>query len=313
MDNPSKDTCEVGLIKCDEDYGCPAFFDPYASQHDDVLSGVVVFIIGITLMYISLFALVKVLQGIMLGSSTRIIQKATNVNGYIGIMIGAALTMLIQSSSVFTATMTPLAGVGVIQLEQVYPLMLGANIGTTLTGVLAALLNDANAMQVALSHVFFNVFGIFIFYPIPFMRNIVFAIARFNGRATRIWRGYPFVYILILFFVIPLVLLGVSTMFMQDSKALTTLAAIITVLIAIVLAWVYYFCKYQGGYDSCYKRIQKRQARSDAWNTLDEDMVWLKAKVKELSEHTGLPDEEAQETPATDDVKDDIKNDEEDA
>jgi hypothetical protein len=46
---------------------------------------------------------------------------------------------------------------------------------------------------------------------------------------------------------------------------------------------------------------------------IDEEMAWLKAKVKELSEHTGLPDEEAQETTVPENEKDAAKNDEEDA
>ena len=45
----------------------------------------------------------------------------------------------------------------------------------------------------------------------------------------------------------------------------------------------------------------KRQARRDALENIHKEMSWIKAKVKELSEHTGLPDNEAQETPAAKD------------
>merc|ERR1719229_661406 len=109
----------------------------------------------------------------LLGMSTRIINKAVNINGYLAIVIGAGLTVLVQSSSITTSTLTPLVGMGVIPLEDMLPLTLGANIGTTFTGLMAALVsNKIDALQVALAHLFFNITGIIIFYPIPFMRKI---------------------------------------------------------------------------------------------------------------------------------------------
>ena len=48
------------------------------------------------------------------------------------IVFGALVTFLVQSSSVFTATVTPLVGAGVLTLERAYPLTLGSNIGKNL-------------------------------------------------------------------------------------------------------------------------------------------------------------------------------------
>ena len=53
-------------------------------------------------------------------------------------LVGACLTVIVQSSSVFTSTLSPLAGAGLVSLERVYPLTLGSNIGTTTTSLLAA-------------------------------------------------------------------------------------------------------------------------------------------------------------------------------
>lgn len=53
---------------------------------------------------------------------------------YTAIAVGCAMTILVQSSSIFTSALTPLAGIGVISLERIYPLTLGSNIGTTTTG-----------------------------------------------------------------------------------------------------------------------------------------------------------------------------------
>merc|ERR1711936_778081 len=91
--------------------------------------------------------------------------------GYLAMMVGAAMTVLVQSSSVFTSTLTPLAGTGLVTLERVYPMTLGSNIGTTTTSVLAALASKGNeraALQIALVHLLFNLTGIAIFYrPAP--------------------------------------------------------------------------------------------------------------------------------------------------
>lgn len=54
--------------------------------------------------------------------------------GYLAILVGCFMTILVQSSSIFTSALTPLAGIGVISLERIYPLTLGSNIGTTTTG-----------------------------------------------------------------------------------------------------------------------------------------------------------------------------------
>ena len=84
------------------------------------------------------------------------------------------MTFIVQSSSVFTSTMTPLVGIGLLEIETCYPLFMGSNIGTTTTGLLAALATTGegfhNALEVSMVHFFFNIFGILLFYPIPFMR-----------------------------------------------------------------------------------------------------------------------------------------------
>ena len=96
--------------------------------------------------------------------------------GYVLIAIGAVMTFIVQSSSVFTSTLTPLVGIGMLEVETVYPLFLGSNIGTTTTGLLAALATEGggaylhDALLISFVHLFFNVAGILMFYPIPFMR-----------------------------------------------------------------------------------------------------------------------------------------------
>ena len=118
-EQPMYDECTVGLIACNKDRGdCPALFQAGATQVTDQTSGLVAFIVGITILFICLGGLVTVLQQMLLGASTRIIYKATDVNGYLAMLIGCALTIAVQSSSITTSTLTPLVGMGLVRLEQ---------------------------------------------------------------------------------------------------------------------------------------------------------------------------------------------------
>lgn len=287
---PTKSTCsQVGLIACDKTTDeCPAFFQVDATRNDDQISGITVFVIGLVILFICLFAMVTLLQKIFLQTSTRVIHKATNINGYLAILVGVGVTVLVQSSSITTSTFTPIVGLGVIQLEQMFPITLGANIGTTITALLAALLSTTDALQVALAHLFFNISGIIVWYPVPFMRNIPLNAARNLGKSTRIWRGFPLVYILVCFLLIPFILLGLSLLFTQDVKGLTVLGSLITVTLVVGILYTIYWFQRANGKERIISNMEGMQARRAAVRSLPEDMEFLKAKVKQLEEHAGL-------------------------
>jgi len=104
-------TCKTGLISCDKSTGdCPAFFDQDAGMQEDKVAGGVCFFISIFILFSCLIGLVAILQKLLLGVSTRIIYKATNVNGYVGMAIGCGITIIVQSSSITTSALTPLVG-----------------------------------------------------------------------------------------------------------------------------------------------------------------------------------------------------------
>jgi sodium-dependent phosphate cotransporter len=182
---------------------------------------------------------------------------------------------------------------GALRLEQMYPLTLGANIGTTVTAIMAAMVSSGTeALQVALAHLFFNVSGIIIWYPIPFMRRVPLFCARRLGKATRLWRGFPLVYIAVMFLLIPLIFLGISYMFTEDSKGMTTLASFIVVILALICAWLAYYCQYKGGKEKCVRCLERREYKRVTMLHLPEDMDYLKSKMAALIEHTGLPEDE---------------------
>uniref|UniRef100_A0A8C2IPS6 Sodium-dependent phosphate transport protein 2B n=1 Tax=Cyprinus carpio TaxID=7962 RepID=A0A8C2IPS6_CYPCA len=185
--------------------------------------------VGLILLALSLLALctcliliVKLLNSMLKGQVAVVIKKVLNtdfpfpfawVTGYIAILVGAGMTFIVQSSSVFTSAITPLVGIGVISLERAYPLTLGSNIGTTTTALLAALASPgetlANSLQISLCHFFFNISGILLWYPIPFTR-IPIRLAKALGNRTAKYRWFAALYLILCFFLFPLLVLGLS-------------------------------------------------------------------------------------------------------
>ena len=137
-----------------------------------------------------------------------------HATGYLAILIGALLTILVQSSSIFTSALTPLCGIGVITIERMYPLTLGSNIGTTFTSVLAALAQDGedleNSLRVSMCHLFFNISGILLWFPVPFMRKVPILMAKKLGDTTAKYRWFAILYLIIAFFVLPAFVFALS-------------------------------------------------------------------------------------------------------
>ena len=163
-----------------------------------------------------LFCIVYSLQIIIKGGAARVLKKVIGFNPYLNMLVGMGITIMVQSSSITTSTLTPIAAVGLISLEEMFPLTLGANIGTTLTGIMGATVatsNPGEAMQVALCHLFFNLFGILLWYPVPYMRNIPLNACRFLGRMTahpKYGQAFPLVYTATVFLIIPGICYGIA-------------------------------------------------------------------------------------------------------
>ncbi|XP_075050852.1 sodium-dependent phosphate transport protein 2B isoform X2 [Mixophyes fleayi] len=185
--------------------------------------------VGLILLALSLFVLcacliliVKLLNSMLKGQVSVVIKKIINTDfpfpfswltGYLAMLVGAGMTFIVQSSSVFTSAITPLIGIGVISIERAYPLTLGSNIGTTTTALLAALASPGetlqNSVQIALCHFFFNISGIIIWYPIPYMR-LPIRLAKGLGDKTAKYRWFAVVYLILCFFLLPLLVFGLS-------------------------------------------------------------------------------------------------------
>ncbi|XP_073908831.1 sodium-dependent phosphate transport protein 2C [Castor canadensis] len=188
----------------------------------DLAVGCILLAGSLLVLCVCLVLIVKLLNSVLRGRIAQAVRTVINadfpfpfawLSGYLAILVGAGLTFLLQSSSVFTAAIVPLMGVGVISLDRAYPLFLGSNIGTTTTALLAALASPADmllfAVQVALIHFFFNLAGILLWYMVPVLR-LPISLAKSFGNLTARYRWVAIVYLLLTFLLLPLAVFGLS-------------------------------------------------------------------------------------------------------
>ncbi|XP_031727830.1 solute carrier family 34 member 2a [Anarrhichthys ocellatus] len=210
----------------------------------DLAVGLILLALSLLVLCSCLILIVKLLNSMLKGQVAAVIKKILNtdfpfpfgwVTGYIAILVGAGMTFIVQSSSVFTSAITPLVGIGVISIERAYPLSLGSNIGTTTTAILAAMASPgdtlANALQIALVHFLFNISGILLWYPIPFTR-LPIRLAKSLGNITASYRWFAAVYIISFFFFLPLVVFSLS---LAGWQVLVGVGAPLVIMLIIIL------------------------------------------------------------------------------
>lgn len=178
------------------------------------VAGIILAVIGVTLIFVSITYVGKLLKQLMVGRAKEIMHTAIGRGPVSGITSGTLVTVLVQSSSTTTSLMVPLAGSGSFTLKQIYPFTLGANIGTCITALLAATAVSGNvqaALTIAMIHLTYNVLGVLVIYGIPFLRDIPPNLATWLGKLASDKKAYALAYILGVFFVLPLVCVGISS------------------------------------------------------------------------------------------------------
>jgi len=238
----------------------------------DLGAGIVGLILSLLLLSGGLICLCLTLKKIFMSTAKRLIKYAIEVNDYLALVIGLGITLIVQSSSVCTSALTPLAGIGVLPLEKMLPLSLGANIGTTCTALIASLVSlKFGAIQIALVHLFFNIFGVLLWFPVPVMRRIPLAISRTLGTYASYFRSFPPMYILVMFLITPGILLGAS-----EAVKANVGGGVVFVLFLIFWIGLFLFAWLKGlplnkpplfdGTPLCYKVLSEEQREEAAKN-----------------------------------------------
>ncbi|MGB0524214.1 MAG: Na/Pi symporter [Flammeovirgaceae bacterium] len=167
-------------------------------------------ILAILLLFVSLKLFSKLINEILIGDFRNKVQRYFFGNPFQSLVWGTIITGGVQSSSITSSLIVPLVAQNKVQLKNAFGFLMGSNLGTTATALLAALFNSEAAVSLALAHVMFNLIGILLFFPIPSVRNFPIYIARLLGYATCRSRVIGFVYFLFTFFGLPFLLIYFS-------------------------------------------------------------------------------------------------------
>jgi sodium-dependent phosphate cotransporter len=169
--------------------------------------GLAMVVIGILIILVSVTSLGKVVRKVMVGRAKDILHNAIGRGPIAGITSGTVVTVMVQSSSTTTSLMIPLAGSGVFTTKQIYPFTLGANIGTTITALLAATAISGAASEVALTialvHFLFNVFAVVVIFGLPFLRDLPIIAADKLARIGSENKFIALLYVIGGFFILP--------------------------------------------------------------------------------------------------------------
>jgi sodium-dependent phosphate cotransporter len=175
----------------------------------DSQTGQAIILIGVSVafIYLALVLVVRVMRSVMESQVERFVTRALGSNVLLSLLLGAVATVMVQSSSITTALLVPIAGAGLITVREAFPITVGANIGTTVTALLASLaLSGENAqagLTIALVHLLFNISGTLIVVPIPQMRRIPVEGARWLAETAARSRRWALLYVLIIFYLLP--------------------------------------------------------------------------------------------------------------
>ncbi|MBW3562498.1 MAG: Na/Pi symporter [Actinobacteria bacterium] len=172
----------------------------------DVVTGVTLLALGLAFILVALTFITRNMRTLVAGTLERAMNRIiASGGGSVGMVIGLAVTVAVQSSSITTSILVPIVAAGVLTLRNAYPITLGANVGTTVTALIASLAVDSpEGLTIALVHTLFNISGIAVLYGIPGLRFLPVRLAKALARTAVTNRSAVVGYVVGAFVVIPL-------------------------------------------------------------------------------------------------------------
>ncbi|WP_338790377.1 Na/Pi symporter [Bernardetia sp. Wsw4-3y2] len=164
---------------------------------------ILILIFAILCLFLAIRLFINLLKEQMIGKQRQQMHELFFGSTWKSFVWGFITTAAIQSSSVTTSLVVPLVATRKVNIQKAFPFIVGANIGTTLTTLLAALFKSEAAVTIALVHILFNLIGAIIFLVIPFMRRIPIFLSQRLGMAAMNNRSSALAYLLVVFFVLP--------------------------------------------------------------------------------------------------------------
>lgn len=167
---------------------------------------VVTLAVGLALIFAALTLITRNMRSLVQGSVERALNRIVGRGGgSIGIVVGILVTVAVQSSSITTSILVPLVAAGLLTARSAYPITLGANVGTTVTALIASqAVTQPAGLTIALVHTLFNVTAITVMFPFRPIRELPVRLAERFASVAVDHRSLVFVYLFGLFLVLPL-------------------------------------------------------------------------------------------------------------
>jgi solute carrier family 34 (sodium-dependent phosphate cotransporter) len=162
--------------------------------------------IGLLLIFMALAMITRNMRRLVAGGVERAMNRIIGRGGgAIGILVGIGVTVAVQSSTITTSILVPLVAAGILTLPSAYPITVGANIGTTITALIASLaVLRPEGLTIALVHTLFNIAALLIIFPVRRLRLLPVHLAEMLAAFATRRHTAVFAYIVGLFIVLPL-------------------------------------------------------------------------------------------------------------
>lgn len=170
-------------------------------------AGIAMMVLAAILILVSLATIVQVMSHFVNSKEGQLVDRMLTKNTYMTVVFGIFVTVAAQSSSITTSLLVPLAGTGLVGLQTIFAVTVGANIGTTATALLAAMTGSPSGLTIALVHLYFNILGTVIFFVPPMMRRLPILCAETLAKSMDKSKAFGLAYVVIVFFLLPISLI----------------------------------------------------------------------------------------------------------
>jgi sodium-dependent phosphate cotransporter len=187
-------------------WGAGLVEDAFTWLRSDKVVAALLLVVGVGLIFTTLAFITKNMRVLVADRVERSLNAVLAKSGTVGMIVGMLVTIAVQSSSITTSILIPLVASGILLVQNAYPITLGANVGTTVTALLAALgTGQIDGLTIAVTHTVFNVLGILLLYPWSKLRYLPVTIAGHLAEVAMRRKSIALGYTFTMFVAVPLV------------------------------------------------------------------------------------------------------------
>ena len=179
----------------------------------EIALNVIMLIVALIFLFISLYTVSRIMKKLVAEKADMVFDRVIKRSAILAMFMGVLFTAMVHSSSITTSILVPLVAAGILELEHSFPIVLGANLGTTITAIIASLTGNIAGITIAFVHLVFNITGILIIYPLKWLRRIPIRASRFIAERCAEHKAFAFLYVLGLFYVLPITIILASKFF----------------------------------------------------------------------------------------------------